>query len=154
KALLPNDIHVCAISARPSTPTARFIRSSVRWNVRLDCYTTIRPGRNATSSMLCSRRLDLDPRRRTHCRDAFAAERWPVSRPPTDAAAAPAKNAGGAYRANRDAVAAKPCADGLRGCALTPAHPLRGVGKGGWSRSRAYGGLGADSPRCADRRWE
>src|SRR6516165_5137402 len=54
---------VCAISVRPSTPTARFIRSSVRWNVRLDCYTTIRPSRNSTSSMLCSRRLR--PRSRT-----------------------------------------------------------------------------------------
>jgi predicted ATPase len=40
-------------------------------------------------------------------------ERWPVSRPRTDAAAAPAKNARGAYRASGDAVAAKACADGL-----------------------------------------
>ena len=57
--------------------------------------------------------FDLDPGRRTHCRDALAAERWPVSRPRTDTAAAPAKNAGGAYRANGDAVAAKACADDL-----------------------------------------
>src|SRR5262249_40405721 len=34
KASLLNRIHVCAISARPSTPIARFLRSSVRWNVR------------------------------------------------------------------------------------------------------------------------
>ena len=65
--------------------------------------------------------------RRTHCRDAFAAERWPVSRPRTDAAAAPAKNAGGAYRANGDVVAAKACADDLRGCALGRPNQLGSV---------------------------
>jgi class 3 adenylate cyclase len=63
KALRKSRIHVCAISARPSTPTVRFIRSSVRWNVRLDCYTTTRPSKNSTSSTVCSRRLR--PRSRT-----------------------------------------------------------------------------------------
>jgi len=58
-----NRIHVCAISARHSTPTARFLRSSVRWSVRRDCYTTMRPSRNSTSSMLCSR--SLQPQSRT-----------------------------------------------------------------------------------------
>src|SRR5262249_24099653 len=71
--------------------------------------------------------FDLDPGRRTHCRDAFAAERWPVSRPRTDAAAASAKNVGGAYRANGGAVAAKACADGLRGCALGRPNQLGSV---------------------------
>jgi class 3 adenylate cyclase len=41
----------------------RFIRSSVRWNGRLDCYTTTRPNRSSTSSMLSLRRLP--PRSRT-----------------------------------------------------------------------------------------
>src|SRR5262249_33108480 len=62
------------------------------------------------ASTVESRFEALHPSGLTHCRDAFTAERWPVSRPRTDAAAAPAKNAGGAYRANRDAVATKPCA--------------------------------------------
>ena len=48
-----------------------------------------------TRQARCSARagFDLDPGRRAHCRDALAAERWPVSRPRADAAAAPAKNA-------------------------------------------------------------
>ena len=51
--------------------------------------------------------FDLDRGRRTHCRDAFVAERWPLSHPRTDAAAAPAKNAGGAYCADGGTVARK-----------------------------------------------
>ena len=40
--LLANRTHVCAISAPRSTPTARFIRSSARWNVLPDLRTTTR----------------------------------------------------------------------------------------------------------------
>ena len=53
----------CAISARRSTPTARFIRSSARWNVPPDWRTTTPRKRSSTSSMRCSRRPR--PRRRT-----------------------------------------------------------------------------------------
>ena len=50
-------IRACAISARRSTPTARFIRSSARWNAPPDWPTTTNRKRSSTSSMLCSRRL-------------------------------------------------------------------------------------------------
>jgi hypothetical protein len=43
-------------------------------------------------STALSARMD-PPGRRTHCRDALAAERWSVSCPRTDTRAAPAKNA-------------------------------------------------------------
>src|SRR5438067_1021916 len=57
ESLAPEPHTRLPISARLSTPIARFLRSSVRWNVRRDCYTTIRTSRNSTSSMLCSHRL-------------------------------------------------------------------------------------------------
>jgi class 3 adenylate cyclase len=71
--------------------------------------------------------LDFYPECRIVCRDAVAAERWTLSRARTDAAAAPAENAGDAYRANGDAVAAKARADGLRGCALGRPNQLGSV---------------------------
>ena len=46
----------CAISARRSTPTARFIRSSARWNAPPDWRTTTPRKRSSTSSMPCWRR--------------------------------------------------------------------------------------------------
>ena len=52
-----------AISARRSTPTARSIRSSARWNAPPDWRTTMRRRRSSTSSMRCSRRPR--PRSRT-----------------------------------------------------------------------------------------
>ena len=58
----------CAISARRSTPTAPFIRSSARWNVPPDLRTTTRRKRSSTSSMRCSRR----PRPRTQDAALFA----------------------------------------------------------------------------------
>src|SRR6516225_6343756 len=52
-----------------------------------------------TRQARCSARGDFDPdrRRRAHCGDAFATERWPLPRTRTDATAAPAKNHGGAH---------------------------------------------------------
>ena len=58
-----NRTRACAISARRSTPTARFIRSSARWNAPPDLRTTTRRKRSSTSSMRCWRRPR--PRRRT-----------------------------------------------------------------------------------------
>src|SRR5262249_13148594 len=82
-----------------------------------------------TRQARCSARtvFDLNPGRRTHCRDALAAERWSVSHPQTDTGAAPPKDAGGAYRANGDAVAAKAGADDLRGCAVGRPNQLGSV---------------------------
>ena len=51
-----NRTRACAISARRSTPTARFIRSSARWNAPPDWRTTTPRKRSSTSSMRCSRR--------------------------------------------------------------------------------------------------
>ena len=59
----PSRTRACAISARRSTPTARFIRSSARWNAPPDWRTTTHRKRSSTSSMRCSRRPR--PRRRT-----------------------------------------------------------------------------------------
>jgi class 3 adenylate cyclase len=66
------------------TDSARFIRSSARWNVPLDSHTVTRRERNLTSSMPCSRRPR--PRLRTQhslltcCRsrmtDAIPRSRW------------------------------------------------------------------------------
>ena len=42
-ASLPSRTRGCAISARRSIPTARFIRSSARWNVQPDWRTTTPP---------------------------------------------------------------------------------------------------------------
>jgi hypothetical protein len=47
----------CVISARRSTPTARFFRSSARCNAPPDWRTTTRWGRGSTSSTLCWRKL-------------------------------------------------------------------------------------------------
>ena len=52
----------CAISVLRSTPTARSIPSSARWNVPPDLRTTTRRKRGSTSSMHCSRRLRHQPR--------------------------------------------------------------------------------------------
>ena len=46
----------CAISARRSTPTARFIRSSARWSAPPGSRTTTRRKRSSTNSMRCWRR--------------------------------------------------------------------------------------------------
>ena len=46
----------CAISARRSTPTVRFIRSSVRWNAPPGLFTTTPRKRSSTSWMRCWRR--------------------------------------------------------------------------------------------------
>src|SRR5271170_850473 len=56
KASLPSHIRDCAISAPPSTPTARFIRSSARWNVLPDWRTMTPRKRGSTNSMRCWRR--------------------------------------------------------------------------------------------------
>ena len=58
----------CAISARRSTPTAHFIRSSARWSAPLDWRTTMRRKRNSTSSTWCSR----TPRPRSQDASLFA----------------------------------------------------------------------------------
>ena len=52
----------CAISARRSTPTARFIRSSARWNAPPDWRTTTNRKRGSISSMRCWRRPRPQPR--------------------------------------------------------------------------------------------
>jgi len=90
--------------------------------------------------------FDLDHRRRTHRRNALAAERWSVSRTRADAGAAPAKNARGAYRANGDAVAAKACADDLRGCAMGRPHQLGSVRSSRRPNSDAQGAVASDVP--------
>src|SRR5262249_54620652 len=80
----------------------------------------------------CSARADfnLDPKRRARCRNAVAAERWPISCARTGAAAAPAKNAGSVHRTNGGAVAAKTCADDLRGYALGRPDQLGSIWSG------------------------
>jgi class 3 adenylate cyclase len=50
-----NLTRVCAISVRRNIQTVRFIRSSVRWNVRLDLRTTITRKQGLASSMRCWR---------------------------------------------------------------------------------------------------
>ena len=54
----------CATSALRSTPTARSIRSSARWNGPLDLRTTTQRKRSSTSSMLCWRRASPHARTR------------------------------------------------------------------------------------------
>ena len=56
----------CAISARRSTPTARFIRSSARWSAPPDLCTTTPRKRSSTSSTRCWRR-PRPPSRMRHC---------------------------------------------------------------------------------------
>ena len=99
--LLPSRTRACAISALRSTPTARFIRSSARWNVLPDWRTTTPRKRSSTSSMPCSRRPRPRGGRRTLRRDAVAAERWTLSRTRTCPAAAQAENDGSADRTTR-----------------------------------------------------
>jgi hypothetical protein len=55
--------HGCAISAPRSTPIARFIRLSARWNARPEWRTATRLKPSSTSSTSCSRKLR--PRSRT-----------------------------------------------------------------------------------------
>ena len=68
----------CAISARHSTLTARFTRSSVSWNVPPDLRAMKLRTPNSTSSTRCSgrarRRLQMQPslRRCSHCRTTDA----------------------------------------------------------------------------------
>ena len=54
-ALLANRIRACAISARRSIPTARFIRSAAKWNALPDSRMTTRRRANWISSMPCWR---------------------------------------------------------------------------------------------------
>ena len=61
-ASLPSRTRACAISARRSIPTARFIRSSARWNVLPEWPTMTRHKRGSTNSRLCWRKPPL-PRR-------------------------------------------------------------------------------------------
>ena len=51
-----NRIRACAISARRSTRTVHFIRSSARWSAPPDWRTTTTRKRSSTSSMRCSHR--------------------------------------------------------------------------------------------------
>jgi class 3 adenylate cyclase len=60
ESLATGRTRACAISARRSILTARFIRSSARWNAPPDWCTTTSGKRGSTSSMRCWRR----PRRR------------------------------------------------------------------------------------------
>ena len=53
--LLPSRTRACATSAHRSTPTARSIRSSARWNVPQDLRTTTPRKRSSTSWMRCWR---------------------------------------------------------------------------------------------------
>ena len=70
--------------------------------------------------------------------------RYPRSR--TDAAAAQAKNVGGAYNANGDAVAAKACADDLRGRALGRPNQLGSVRTDRRPNSDTRGDVASDVP--------
>ena len=53
---LASRTRACAISVRRSTPTARFTRSSARWNAPPDLRTTTPRKRSSTSSTRCWRR--------------------------------------------------------------------------------------------------
>ena len=59
--LAANRTRACAISARRSTPTARFIRSSARWNAPPDLLTTTSL-RNKARQTRCGAGADLDLR--------------------------------------------------------------------------------------------
>ena len=61
-ASVPSRTRACDISARRSTPTARSIRSSARWNGLPDWPTTTRHKRGSTNSTRCWRRLQLPNR--------------------------------------------------------------------------------------------
>ena len=122
---------VYAISAPRSTPTARFIRSSARWNVPLDWRMTTPRKRSSTSSMSCSSRPRHLAGCRAPCPDAVAAERWTLSRARSHPAAASAKNAGSAHFANGDPDPLESGADDLRGCALDRPHEPGIVWSGG-----------------------
>ena len=88
---------------------------------------------------LLAQSFDANAGRGTVCRDAVAAERWTLSHARTDAAAAPAENAGSAYCATGGAVAVQSGADDLRGCALDrPDEP-----------GSAWSDRGSDKNPCA-----
>ena len=74
-------IRACVISARRNTPTARFIRSSARWNAPQAFCATTRCKRNSTSSTRSSHSTSTSSQDcRALRRDAVAAEQWPLSR--------------------------------------------------------------------------
>ena len=81
--------------------------------------------------------------RRALCRDAVAAERRPLSRAQFHAAAAPAKNARSAGRANRGDGAPQSGADDLRRCALDRSDEP--------GSARSGGGPDRDPSRSGDR---
>ena len=96
----------CAISAHRSTPTARFIRSSARWNVPLDSRTTTRRKRSSTNSMRCWRRASTSSQDAALFAEMLSLPndgRYPDAR--TDPAATAAENAGSAHCATGGAVA-------------------------------------------------
>ena len=61
-ASAPSRMRDCAISARRSTPTARFIRSSARSSVPPDCRCTTRRERSSTSSTAMLAPASMSPR--------------------------------------------------------------------------------------------
>ena len=62
--------------------------------------------------------IDLEGGRVSLCRDAVAAERWTLSRPPTDPGAAQAKNTGSARDTSGRPGTPTSSVDDLRGCTL------------------------------------
>ena len=121
----------CAISAPHSTPTARFIRSSARWNVPLDLRTTTPRKRNSTSSMRCSRwhrPLNRMPRCLPKCCRCRTTDVIPRSSLPRSSGG---KKRWKRSRAGRDVDAPKSGADDLRGCALDRPHEPGSVRPGG-----------------------
>ena len=62
--LAPNRTRGCAISVPRNTPTARSIRSSVRWSGLPDLRTTTPRKQSSTNSMPCWRRVSHRPRTR------------------------------------------------------------------------------------------
>ena len=140
----PSRTRGCVISARRSTPTAHFIRSSARWNERPDWRTTTQPQAklDKLDAMLAQTSTSSDGRR-AFCRDAVAAERRALSRARPCPGAAPAENTGSAYRPNGGAGTPKSRVDDLRGCALDRPHEPGGL--------RSGGGPDTDTSRAADR---
>jgi hypothetical protein len=134
----PSRTRACAISARRSTPTARFIRSSARWNVPPDWRTTTHRKRSSTSSMRCWRR----PRPRQDA--ALFAEmlslpndgRYPAL--DLDPAAAQAKNAGSPDLTTCGIGKPATGADDLRGCALDRPHEPGSASVGRWTGLKLF----------------
>ena len=98
----------CGISARRSTPTARFIRSSARWSAPLDLPTTTPRRQSSTSSIPCLRKAHVGSGRGTLCGNVVAAERWTLSHARISPTATPTENAGSAHCANRGAIPSNP----------------------------------------------